>query len=134
MPEHQKSTTVNTVHISAFSAEIPYRSKMPFWSAESRSGGREQATSRRTSTRTVDDCETPCPPSKLSLGPQTSLETSPAPRCETLQGRTACWTTPSGFGDVQRMQPRKPTNAFWHPGVVNQQTRWPHFGSPTEVP
>ena len=50
-------------------------------------------TNRRTDTGTVDDCATPCPPSKFSLGPHTSLETSPAPRCETLQGRTACWST-----------------------------------------
>ena len=31
---HQKSTTVDTVHISAFSAEILHRWKMPFWSVE----------------------------------------------------------------------------------------------------
>ena len=43
---------------------------------------------------TVDDYETPCPTGKSSLGPQTSLETSPSPRSETLQGRTACLTTP----------------------------------------
>ena len=78
----------------------------------SRSWGREQATNKRTGTRTVDDQETPCPPRKFSLGPQTSLETSPAPRCQTLQRPTACWTTPLVFGDVKRVQPRNRQTLF----------------------
>ena len=54
----------------------------------------ETAADRRIGTGTVDDCETPCPTGKSSLGPQTSMETSPAPHSETPQGRTARWTTP----------------------------------------
>ena len=72
----------------------PPQMEMPFGVRKSRSRGREQASNRRTGTRTVDDYETPCPTGKFSLGPQTSLETSPAPRSETLQGRAACWTPP----------------------------------------
>ena len=131
--QHQKSTTVDTVHISPFSAAIPTDGRCHFGVRRSRSGGREQATNRRTGTRTVDGCETPCPPSKFSLGPQTSLETSPAPRCETLQGRTACWTAPSGFGDVERTQSRSQQTLF---GIRawSSATRWPQFGLPTAVP
>ena len=70
----------------------------------SRPKGGEQATNKRNVTGTVDDYETPCPPSKLGLGSQTSMETSPAPRSETLQGRTARWTTPLVLGDVVRAQ------------------------------
>ena len=44
----------------------------------------EPAADRRTGTRTVDDNETQCPAGKSSLGPQTSMETSLAPRSETL--------------------------------------------------
>ena len=53
---------------------------------------------------------------------QTSMETSPAPRNETLQGRNCMLDNPSDTGDVERMQPRKPTNACWHPGVVISYT------------
>ena len=52
----------------------------------------------------------------FSFGPQTSLETSAAPRCETLQGRTACWTT------TERMHPRNQQTFFSHPGVVISNT------------
>ena len=69
---------------------------------------------------TVD--ETPCPAGKSSLGPQTSLETSPAPRSETLQGRTACWTNPLVLATLERMQPRNQQTLFWHPGVVISNT------------
>ena len=77
-----------------FGRNPPTDGRCSFGVRRSRSGGREQATNRRTGTRTVDDCETPCPPSQLSLGPQTSLETS-----QLHVGQ------PSGFGDVEAMQP-----------------------------
>ena len=45
-----------TVHVSVFSAEILTDGRCFFLSAEEQVwGGREQATSRRTGTRTVDD-------------------------------------------------------------------------------
>ena len=47
------------------------------------------------------------------------METSSAP-CSETQGRTA--PTSSGFGDVERTQPKRPTRAFWHPGVVTSNT------------
>ena len=67
-----------------------------FGMRESRPWGRKWATSRRTDTGTVDDYETPCPPSKskLGFGSRTPLETSLAPCSETRPGRTTCWTTP----------------------------------------
>ena len=57
---------------------------------------------RRIGTGTVDDYETPCPTGKSSLGPQTSMETSPAP--------------------LMLNAAKKPTNAFWHLGVVISNT------------
>ena len=49
----------------------------------------ESAADKRIGTGTAEDCETHCPAGKPSLGPQMSMETSPAPRGETLRGRTA---------------------------------------------
>ena len=80
----------------------------------------ELAADRRIGTRTVDEHETHCPAGKSSLGPQTS--TSLAPRSETLQGRTACWTTSLFGGRRGANAAKKPTNAFWHPGVVIRNT------------
>ena len=87
----------------------------------SRSRGREQATKRRIGTRTVDDYETLWPPGKFSLGPQTSLETSPAPRCEAQQRRAARRTT-LWLGRRGAKAAKKPTSAFWHPDVVVSNT------------
>ena len=81
----------------------------------------EPAADRRSGTRTVDDNETHCSAGKSSLGPKTSMETSPAPRSETLLGRTACWTT-LWFWRRGANAARKPTNAFSHPGVVISNT------------
>ena len=76
---------------------------MLFWSVEGRPGRSEPTADRRIGTGTIDDYETHCPTGKPGIGSQTSMETSSAPRSETLQGRTARWTT-SGFGDVERTQ------------------------------
>ena len=51
----------------------------------------------------------------------------------TPQGRTACWTTPSGFDHVERMQPRNQQTLFGT-RAWSSATRWPQFGSPTAVP
>ena len=75
---------------------------------------------RRIGTGTIDDYETHCPAGKSSLGSQTSMETSPAPRSETLQGRTARWTTSLGFEKWSAA--KRPTSASWHPGVVISNT------------
>ena len=77
---------------------------------------------RRTGTGTADEYEAPCPTGKSSLGPRTSMETSP---CTTQRNTTRANCTldnPSGFGDVERMPQKKPTSAFWHPGVVISST------------
>ena len=88
---------------------------------ESRPGGRQQATSRRTDRGTVDDYETPCPPSKLGLESKTPLETSLAPCSEALPGRTTCWTT-LWFWRRGANAAKKPTNAFQYPGVAISNT------------
>ena len=49
------------------------------------------------------------------------METGPAPRSETLLGRTARWTT-LWFWRRGANAAKKPTNAFWHPGVVISNT------------
>ena len=97
---------------SVFLAGTLHRWKMPSWNAE----GCWQASSGRTDTRTADDHETYRPSSKLGLGPQTPLETSLAPRHQSLSGRITSRTTlwfwrrgPNGA--------KKPTNAVWHPGM-----------------
>ena len=64
---------------------------MLFWSEQDQAC--ESAADRRIGTGTIDDYETHCPTGKPGIGSQTSMETSPAPRSETLQGRTARWTT-----------------------------------------
>ena len=73
-----------TLHISVFSEKAPTDGRCHFGMWRSRPRRSEPAADRRIGTRTVDDCDTPCPPSMFSLGPQTSLVTSPASRCETL--------------------------------------------------
>ena len=80
----------------------------------------EPAADMRIGTRTVDDCETHCPAGKSSLGPQTSMETSPAPRSETLQGRTARWTT-SLVLETWSERSKKTNQRFLAPGCSNQQ-------------
>ena len=85
------------------------RCRFGVWSRPRRS---QPAADRRIATGTVDDCETHCPAGKSGLGPQTSMETSPAPRSGTPQGRTGCWTTPFGSGYVERMQPRNQQTLF----------------------
>ena len=100
-----RASKINDSRYSAyqrvFGRNPPQMEDAIFWNVEERIG-----------TRTVDDYETHCPAGKSSLGPQTSMETSPAPRRETLQARTACWTTPLVFGDVERMQPRNEQTLF----------------------
>ena len=61
----------------------------------------EQATNRRTVTRTVDDSETHYPTDNSSLGPQTLMEMSSVPRGETLERANCMLDNPSGFGDVE---------------------------------
>ena len=115
-----------------FGRNHPLMEDAIFGVRRSRSGDREQATSRRTSTRTVDGYETPCPPSKFSLAPQTSLETSPAPRLRNTTTANCMLDNTSGFGDVERMQPRNQQTPFGT-RAWSSATRWPQFGSPTEV-
>ena len=71
---------------------------------------------------TVDDHEAHCPASKPGIGSQTSMETSRAPRSETLQERTARWTTPLVLETWSELSKKNPTSAFWHPGVVISNT------------
>ena len=74
-----------------------------------------------------------CPPSKFSRGPQTSLGNEP---CNTLRNTTRAncmLDNPSGFGDVERMQPRN-QQKLSGTRAWSSATRWPQFGSPTEVP
>ena len=100
-----RASKINDGEYSAYQRVFgrnPHRWKMPFWSAVgvvSRQQAGELAQERSTTMR----------PSKFSLGPQTSLETSPPPRCETQQLRTARWTTPVVL-------------ELWHPGVVISNT------------
>ena len=112
-----------------FGRSLPTDGRCYFGVRKSRSGVCEQATSRRTGTRTVDDYETPCPPSKFCLGLQTSLETSPAPRCETLQGRTACWTTPLVLATWSECS-QEADKRFLAPGRGHQQ----HVGHSLDSP
>ena len=48
------------------------------------------------------------------------METSPAPRSETLQGRTARWTT-SLVLETWSERSKKTNQRFWAPGCGNQQ-------------
>ena len=115
-----RASKINDSGYSACQRVFCHRWKMPCWSAEEQIWGCEQATSRRTGSRTVDDYETPCPPNKFSLGPQTSLETSPAQRCETLQGRTTCWTTPLVLATWSECS-QETNKRFLAPGRGHQQ-------------
>ena len=54
------------------------------------------------------------------LGPQTSLETSPAPRCETQQGRAACWTNPLVLATWSERK-QETNKCFLAPGRDHQQ-------------
>ena len=92
-----------------------------FGMRRSRPRSREQAKSKRTDTGTVDDYETPCPPSKLGLGSQTPLETSLAPCSETLPKETTCWTTPLALATWSECS-QETNKRFWHPGVVISNT------------
>ena len=95
-----------------FRQKSPTDGRCHFGVRRSRPRCSEPAADRRIGTRTVDDYETPCPPSKFSLGPQTSMETSP---CTTLRNTTRANCTldnSSVFGDVERMQPRKQQTLF----------------------
>ena len=75
--------------------------------------------SRQQTGDLVDDYETHCPTGRPGIASQTSMETSPAPRSETLQGGTARWTTSLV---LETWSERSKTNAFWHPGVVISNT------------
>ena len=125
-----KSMTVDTVPTSVSSLETLHRWRMPFGMRRERPRGRWQATSKRTDTRTVDDCETPCPPCKPGLGPQTPLGASLAPCSKTLPKRITCWTAPLVL--VTCSECSQDTNkCFCGTQVLSLATRWPHFGLPT---
>ena len=93
---------------------------MLFWSVEEQIWRSEPATDRRIGTGTVDDYETHCPTGKPGIGSQTSMETSPAPRSETLQGRTARGTT-SLVLETWNERSKKTNQRFLAPGCSNQQ-------------
>ena len=86
----------------------------------SRPGRSEPAADRSIGTGTVDDYETHCPTGKPGIGSQTSMETHSAPRSETLQGRTARWTT-SLVLKTWSERCTKNNQRFWAPGCSNQQ-------------
>ena len=88
----------------------------------SRPGRSQSAADRRIGTGTVDDCETHCPAGKSGIGSQTSMETSPAPRSETLQRANCTLDNPSGCWRRGANAAKRPTSAFWHPGVVISNT------------
>ena len=50
------------------------------------------------------------------------METIPAPRNETLQGRTARWTTPLVLETWSECSKKTNQRFFWHPGVVISNT------------
>ena len=114
---------------ACFERKSPTDGRCHFGVRRSRCRGREQASSRRTGTKTVDEKDTPCLPCKLSLGPQTSLQTSPAPRCEALQGRTACSTTPLVFARWSECS-HETNKRFLAPGRRHQQ----HVGHSLDRP
>ena len=95
---------------------------MLFWSVEEQIKSRrsEPAADGGIGTGTVDDNETQCPAGKPVIGPQTSMETNPAPRSETLQGRTARWTT-SLVLETCSERSKKTNQRFLAPGCSNQQ-------------
>ena len=72
----------------------------------------EPAADRRIGTGTVDDYETHCPTGKPGIGLETSMETSLAPRNETLKGRTARWTTSLVLEPWRRMQQKDQPAVF----------------------
>ena len=72
------------------------------------------------STGTIDDYETQCSTGKPGIGSQMSMETSSAPRSETLQGRTARWTT-SLVLETWSERSQKTNQRFMAPGSNNQQ-------------
>ena len=81
----------------------------------------EPAADRRIGTRTVDDYETQCPAGKSSLGPQTSMETSLLHAAKHYKGELHVGQ-PLWFWRRAANAAKKPTNAFWHPGVVISNT------------
>ena len=94
------------------------RCRFGMWRSRPRRG--EPAADRRIGTGTVDDYETPCPTGKSSLGPQASMETSPAPAKhykDELHVGQPLWFWRRGANAA-----KKPTNAFWHPGVAISNT------------
>ena len=119
--------TVDTVPTSVSSLETLHRWRMPFGMRRERPRGRWQATSKRTDTRTVDDCETPCPPCKPGLGPQTPLGASLAPCSKTLPKRITCWTTPLVLATCSECS-QENNKCFCGTQVLSSATRWPHFG------
>ena len=76
----------------------------------------------------------PCPPGKFSLGPQTSLATSPATTQQNTTRAGCMLDNPFRSGDVEANAAKKPTNAFLAPGRGHQQHVGPLFGLPTAVP
>ena len=67
-----------------------------------------------------DDHKTHCLTGKHGIGSQTSMETSSAPRSETLPGRTARWTT-SLILETWSKCSKKTNQRFLAPGCSNQQ-------------
>ena len=100
---------MDTVHINAFSAEIPTDGRCHFWSAEEQIWGREQATSRELAQ------ERSMTVRRLALQASLALDHKRRWKRTTLAkhykgelrvGQHLC------FGDVERMQPRNQQTFF----------------------
>ena len=118
-----RASKINDLGYSAYQrvfGKIPSNGRCCFGLWRSRPGRSELLADRRIGTGTIDDSETHCPSGKLGIGSQTSMETSPAPRSKTPQGRTARWTT-SLVLETWSERRKKTNQRFLAPRCSSQQ-------------